>query len=85
MDEVSGKTYTVSVIDTSVENIRAGARTSRVIISVSARSGAAAGETSEAPGSTRLADIGIKLYNGVFLDEVNLGGYVSNMSQVLQH
>ena len=78
-----GKAYSVSVIDTSVENVRAGARSSRVIVRVSAGSGATAGETRKTPSCTRLVDIGVELYNGVFLDVVNLEDNVSNVSKLL--
>jgi hypothetical protein len=65
-------TYGVSVLDTGVNDIRAGTSARRVIKDVVGGTGAAVRDASQTPRRTSLGGVGIKLDSGILLDEVDL-------------
>ena len=63
----------VGGVDTSVNDVGAGAGTARVVVGVGGRASVPVGETGKTPGSTSLGDVGLGGEDGVLLDVLDLG------------
>lgn len=60
-------------IDTSVQDVSAGAGAGRVVVDVRGRAAATVRDTAETPGGTGLGGVGLEGDDGVLLNEVDVG------------
>lgn len=65
-------TYGVVLVDTSVEDVGAGAGTGAVVVDVRAAATAAVGDAAQTPGGVGLADVGVNGEDLLLLDVVDL-------------